>query len=633
MLYPIHSETREVRDLNGYWSFKTDPQEAGREEKWFFQPLENTIPMFVPASYNDQPQCAELRNYVGVVWYEQTFFVPSAWKTRRTVLRFGSVTHHAKVWVNGVQVAEHKGGFLPFEADISEHITFDTENRVTVEVDNRLDWSCLPPGFVDTKGPASWPPWPYEEKIQQYAFDFFNYAGIHRPVRLCSIPKTFVEDITVVTGIDGTTGIINYSIRSAGGASAVEVSATDKLNNRVAVSEGASGKLEIAGATLWEPGEGYLYTLTVRLLADDGTLLDVYRLPVGIRTVKIENGKFLINGRPFYFKGFGKHEDSVFRGRGINEAQTLMDFNIMKAMGANSFRTAHYPYAEETMRLADELGLVVIDETPAVGMYSINPNDPWFTAGKIDERTLAHHKDVMRDLIQRDKNHACVAVWCIANEAGTREEGAEPYFKELIELTREMDPHRPLTVVHASDRHAINCRVSHLVDVVCINRYFGWYQDNGRLEPVEYQLELDLQHVYEKFGKPVFMTEYGADTIDGFHANTSRAFSEEYQWDYLEAYSKVFDRLPFLVGEHIWNFADFDTKQAPMRVMGNRKGVFTRERAPKSCVRFLRQRWTSSDVRERPATAGEAARYLKRNVQTSGEKNKEMIADDKWIGM
>lgn len=188
--------------------------------------------------------------------------------------------------------------------------------------------------------------------------------------------------------------------------------------------------------------------------------------------------------------------------------------------------------------------------------------------------------------------------------------------------------------MHASDRHAINCRVSHRVDVVCINRYFGWYQDNGRLDPLEYQLELDLQHVYEKFSKPVFMSEYGADTIAGFHANTPRAFSEEYQWDFLEAYSNAFDRLPFLVGEHVWNFADFDTKQAVMRVMGNRKGVFTRDRAPKSCARFLRQRWTSSGIGERPATAGQSPRYLKQNRQTAGRtENKDMIAGDKWIGM
>lgn len=629
MLYPINSETREVRELGGYWNFKTDPAEVGRTEEWFCRPLEKTIPMFVPASYNDQTQSAELRNYVGIVWYEQTFFVPAVWQAQRTVLRFGSVTHHAKVWINGIPVAQHKGGFLPFEADISKHITFKAENRVTVEVANRLDWSCLPPGFVDTKGPESWPPWPCKEKVQQYAFDFFNYAGIHRPVRLCSIPKTSIEDITVVTDINDTTGIIDYSIEANG---SVEISVLDHSGSEVATGIGASGRIEISNAHFWEPGEGYLYTFAVRLKENDA-LLDVYRLPTGIRTVKIEDGKFLINGRPFYFKGFGKHEDSVFRGRGINEAQTLMDFNVMKSMGANSFRTAHYPYAEETMRLADEMGLVVIDETPAVGMYSINPDDPWFTDGKIDDRTLAHHKEVMRDLIKRDKNHACVAVWCIANEAGTREEGAEPYFKELIELTRELDPRRPLTVVHASDRHAIDCRVSHLVDIVCINRYFGWYQDNGRLEPVEYQLELDLQHVYEKFGKPVFMTEYGADTIDGFHANTPRAFSEEYQWDYLEAYSNVFDRLPFLVGEHVWNFADFDTKQAPMRVMGNRKGVFTRERAPKSCVRFLRQRWNSSGVSERPATAGAPPRYLKQSEQTAQQQNKEMIANDKWIGM
>ncbi|MDN8847931.1 glycoside hydrolase family 2 TIM barrel-domain containing protein, partial [Staphylococcus aureus] len=119
---------------------------------------------------------------------------------------------------------------------------------------------------------------------------------------------------------------------------------------------------------LWKPLNAYLYHLEVSLI-DDGELIDTYAERFGIRSVEVAKDKFLINGEPFYFKGFGKHEDSYYHGRGMNEVANVLDFNLMKWIGANSFRTSHYPYSEEMMRLADEQGIVVIDETTAVGVH------------------------------------------------------------------------------------------------------------------------------------------------------------------------------------------------------------------------------------------------------------------------
>ena len=178
-----------------------------------------------------------------------------------------------------------------------------------------------------------------------------------------------VDDITVVTGFEGTTGSVDYTIATAGGTGSetVTVSLRDADGVEVARADGARGTLTIADVVLWKPGAAYLYSLTAEI-RDAGTLLDSYTLPVGVRTVEVRGKEFLINGEPFYFTGFGMHEDHVAIGKGHGNAQMVNDFQLLDWVGANSFRTSHYPYAEEVMEFADRHGIVVIDETAAVGL-------------------------------------------------------------------------------------------------------------------------------------------------------------------------------------------------------------------------------------------------------------------------
>ncbi len=359
MLYPITTETRGQVDLNGIWNFKID-EGNGFDEKWYQQPLENAMSMAVPSSYNDVAVTKELRNHVGWVWYERSFTVPNYMLNERIVLRFGSATHFAKVYVNGQLITEHKGGFTPFEAELNDFVS-KGKNRVTVAVNNIVDESTLPVGIYK------------EEEVEGLGkvvqnspnFDFFNYAGLHRPVKIYTTPKTYVEDITVVTDIIGDQGVIDYQLEVNGIVDDVQISIFDEDDQKVASASGEKGKITIENAKLWEPLNAYLYTMRIELNGAN----DVYEQPVGIRTVEVKNGQFLINDKPFYFKGFGKHEDTPIHGRGFNEASNVMDFNLIKWIGANSFRTAHYPYSEEIMRLADREGIVVIDETPAVGVH------------------------------------------------------------------------------------------------------------------------------------------------------------------------------------------------------------------------------------------------------------------------
>jgi len=364
----------------------------------------------------------------------------------------------------------------------------------------------------------------------------------------------------------------------------VKINLIDEAGKIICSSNKLKDILTVNNPNLWQPLNAYLYSLDIKILNDKNELIDHYTQTAGIRTVKVENGKFLINDKPFYFKGFGKHEDMDIKGKGMDDAINARDFNLLKWMGANSFRTSHYPYSEEILNLADKLGFVVIDESPAVGLGS-----DMFENKKL----LDHHLEIMEKLIKRDKNHPSVVMWSLANEPHCYEPSAEKYFSKVAKLTRELDPERPITIVICSKPNL--SKVAHLIDVISVNYYFSWYTTPGRLDILEYQLETVLNEWYDLYKKPVFMAEYGADTIAGFHSVPSAMFTEEYQTDLLSLNHKVFDKLDFVIGEHPWNFADFSTRQICIKTLGNKKGVFTRQRQPKAAAHLLRKRWLAKN--------------------------------------
>lgn len=592
MLYPIENRVREVKSLDGIWNFKIDRNNSGIDEKWYESPLKEVVPMAVPSSFNDLMTETEDREHVGYVWYETNFAIPEGWSGKRIVLRFGSAAHHAVCWLNGQEIIRHKGGFLPFESDITELIEqgdgakepMEDACRLTVALSNILDWTCLPSGEIVAKDGSGYPEgYHYQDTF----FDFYNYAGIHRPVKLYTTPRRYIEDIVIQTSLknDFTEAVISCSI--TGTDSVKRILILDEDGNAVAEKKNAGNQTELTvqEPKLWQPGRAYLYRLRV-----EGEE-DVYTESFGIRTIEVTAKAFLINGQPFYFRGFGKHEDSDVHGRGMDLALNVRDFNLMKWMGANSFRTSHYPYSEEMMMLADREGFVLIDEIPAVGMCFWGEKKV-FDGTRVNEKTLEHHLDTLKDLYGRDKNHPCVVMWSVANEADTGEDGAVPYFKTVIETMRSLDHTRPVTMVHTM-WPAID-KVSRWLDVICVNRYFGWYSDHGHLEVIGLQVKKEMREWYEKYHKPIIMTEYGADTIAGLHKMPPVAFSEEFQCAFLNEFHKVFDQLDFMIGEHVWAFADFQTKQGLTRVDGNKKGVFTRNRQPKMAAYLLKERWTKA---------------------------------------
>jgi beta-glucuronidase len=590
MLSPRQSSTRERTSLDGLWRFALDPRGAGRAERWWTTGLPGNAEMPVPASFNDVVPTREARDHVGDVWYQRTVWVPRGWDGQRIVLRFDAATHRATVWVGDTQVVEHEGGYTPFEADITENVRPGADVRVTVVVNNELSWTSIPPGYVQELDDG--------RRVQQYFHDFFNYAGLHRSVWLHTRPRVHVSDLTVTTtGFDDTNAVVTYRAVVEGcEGHDVRVTVRDAAGAEVARGAGGDGTLRIADVQLWRPGAGYLYTLEIEVLGPGGDLVDVYPQPFGVRTVAVDGHRFLINDEPFHFTGFGKHEDFPIHGRGHDLAVMIHDFELLKWVGANSFRTSHYPYDEAVLDYADRHGVVVIDETAAVGL-NLDTGTPilgadaltTYSDATISARTQEIHRRAIRELVARDKNHPCVVMWSIANEPDTVPPEARPYFEPLVAETRRLDPTRPVAFANFMKATPERDVVSDLFDVLLLNRYFGWYVHTGDLETAERALEGELRQWAQR-GKPIVMTEYGADTQPGLHSLTSEPWSEEFQTDLLAMSHRVFDRVDAVVGEQIWNFADFATRSGIMRVDGNKKGVFTRDRRPKAAAHALRRR-------------------------------------------
>jgi beta-glucuronidase len=587
MLYPQSNSHRQMTDLSGFWQTRFDPDEVGRRENWQ-NGLTDGMPIAVPASWNDQFE--QWRDYMGTAWYHTTFSLPWGWQGQRIFVRFGAVSYLAEVWLNGECLGEHEGGHLPFAFDITNFVR-DEGNQLVVRVNGELLPDRVPPGSLGGKAGISFGRVDHPDT----SFDFFPYSGIERPVLLYTTPQTAITDVTVVTTIDGTNGVVSVNVKRPDGDPvsvrvALKGHGADVATEQNAARESSDVTITVPNAALWSPEAPNLYGLTVELL-NNGSVVDRYTLDIGIRTIAVVGDRLLLNGQSLKLVGFGRHEDFPVVGKGMLPALILKDYALMRWIGANSFRTTHYPYSEQMMQLADQLGFLVIDETPAVGLFFTDPGL---------ERRNAVCKQFLREMIERDKNHPCVIMWSIANEPHTAKpearqaynrdltvvehpsyEAAVNTFREQAELARSLDPTRPVTLV--SHEGAIE-EAYQYVDVLALNRYHGWYALSG-------QIDVDLVH--ELYSKPFILSEFGTDTIPGHHAQPPEMFSEEYQAEFITKYIKLLDSKPFVVGQHIWNLCDFKTSQGVIRMGGfNFKGVFTRDRRPKLAAHRIRELWT-----------------------------------------
>jgi len=595
MLYPQDNLFRQMRDLSGFWNFRFDPEELGNRCSWF-DGFDGGQPIAVPASWNEQ--FADSRDYLGTGWYQTRFHLPWGWQGQRIYLRFNSVNYYAEAWLNGHYLGNHEGGHLPFVFDITDQVR-DAVNLLIVRVNGELAPDHVPPGGLHGAAGISFGRTDYPDT----SFDFFPYCGIQRPVLIYAVPQEAINDLTVITEITGTTGVVKVKLECSSASSLTALARLDghgvSLSTEQALKDNAGEMLlEVPDAALWSPSTPNLYHLSVELRRNNEAI-DRYTLRIGIRTIAVEGDQLLLNGQPLRLLGFGRHEDFPIVGRGLLNPLIVKDYELLRWVGANSFRTSHYPYSEQMMDLADELGFLVIDETPAVGLF--------FTGDGLAKRSRLCEQ-YLRELIARDKNHPSVIMWSLANEPhtalpearqkyyqgfevipGASHPAAVQAFKAQADLARSLDPSRLVTLV--SHEGALE-EVFEFMDVVCLNRYFGWYSQSGQIEEGVRLLEQELELIHRRYPKPFVLAEFGADTIPGHHANPPEMFSEEYQAQFLTRYIQMLNSKPYVVGQHVWNMCDFKTAQGVVRMGAyNYKGVFTRDRRPKMAAHRLRELW------------------------------------------
>lgn len=586
LLFPQQNHLRQLLDASGIWEFQPDPQEIGLEQRWFEQlPQPRYLP--VPGTWNETFD--DLRNYLGLAWYRKEVSVPPQWKEEQVFIRVGSANYAATVYVNGVEVARHLGGHLPFVAEIGHALCWDAPNSIAIAVENKPLPERVPAGPTPTGGLFAGPFAGYPATT----YDFFPYAGLHRSVLLFTCPSSHIDDLTVSSTLEGSSALVTVKVATVGTAQHGKVELGGQHASFTLEHNQATVQLRLPQARLWSPSDPHLYSLQVTL-EEAGQTIDLYTLPVGVRTVEVKGSQLLLNGQPLYLTGFGRHEDAALSGRATNLNVLARDYELMRWMGANSFRAAHYPHSEETAQLADRLGILIIAEIPAVS-YNFADSDA------LIEARFAQCQQQLTELIQRDKNHPSVIMWNIANEpmvGNPLAPGAndphgvaqgERVFTALYQQARTHDPSRPVTLVGVMNGPESWLGIT---DLVSINRYNGWYRDVGRINDGVADLEQEIDHLHQKFQKPVLFTEFGADTVAGMHAQPAEMWTEEYQTEFMQAYLDLADRKPYVVGMQLWVFADFKTGQGIFRVGGlNHKGVFTRDRRPKMAAHFLRSRW------------------------------------------
>jgi beta-glucuronidase len=278
----------------------------------------------------------------------------------------------------------------------------------------------------------------------------------------------------------------------------------------------------------------------------------------------------------------------------------VKDYGMMRWLGANSYRTSHYPYSEEEMQLADREGFLIISEIPAVNLRFDNESE-------MDERLRMCCQQI-NELVARDKNHPSVIMWSVANEPqppnvpsmsvyggqnatiDSINKQGKSFLDALIRYTRQQDCTRLVTfasVIGTPLEWHSEC------DLIAMNRYWGWYIYGGDLKRAAHMFDQELETTWDFHHKPILLSEFGAESISGMHGNPPLMWTEEYQADIIRTYLELGTSKSYVVGMHVWCFADFASVQGVMRAGGfNLKGVLTRTREPKLSASVLREFWS-----------------------------------------
>lgn len=576
--YPqiINIQSRQRTSLDGQWKYIVDPYGNGYYNyRLVPNPVGNTF--FADKSYDDDrtrlieynfdrnqslnvpgdwnTQNDKLYYYEGKLWY-RTRFSGSPKAGKRQFLYFGAVNYEAVVALNGEKICRHTGGFTPFNIEVTDRIK-DGENSLVVMVDNTRDKDGIPTDNCD----------------------WWNYGGITRSVYLVETPEIFIRDYSVQLD-KSYKSISGYVCVDGAGAGQEVTLAIPELQLSTSVKTDSEGWAEFrikAKPELWSPENPKLYDIVL----SSGE--DVISDRIGFRIIETKGKDILLNGQKIFCRGVSIHEEAPYsNGRIVSREQDRILLDWAKELGCNFIRLAHYPHNEEMVRLAEELGLMVWSEIPA-----------YWTISWTNPETYANAEQQLKDMITRDMNRANIVIWSVANETPLSDERLN-FLSRLIDKARELDPTRLVSAAMEVEMNkdgfrTVNDPLLSKVDLISFNQYMGWYTGNS-------DICAETSWVFP-VEKPVFVSEFGAGALYGFHGDRTERFTEEYMADcYRQNIEMMSNRMPGFSGTTPWVLKDF---RSPRRALAgiqddfNRKGLISEQGQKKSAF-YIIQEWYNS---------------------------------------
>ena len=559
----------------------------------------------VPHTWNGKDgQDGENDYYRGQCWYQKQVAAEALKEDEVAYLEFQGVNSSCDVYVNGQCIGHHDGGYSTFRFDVTEFAKsgkFD----LSVLVDNREN-DCVYPQTAD----------------------FTFYGGIYRDVNLIVTNKNHFElgyfggpGVKITPKVDGTKGILNV-VPYVVGEGKVNITLCDKEGNVVGQSNGED--IEVENVHLWNGlKDPYLYKVCIKLVDEAGKELDSVCKNIGFRFFKVDHNKgFFLNGKSYPLRGVCRHQDLRDAGNAVDKAHHDRDMEMIKEIGANTVRLAHYQHDDYTLDLCDQLGLVIWAEVPYISKHLANGNE--------------NIENQLKELIVQQYHHPSIVVWGISNEITMFKKGRkQQYMEENIKLNKiahELDDTRLTTMACFSMCGPMN-KVAKITDVVSWNLYFGWYVPFKFLNKLWFGFYRFVNHK-----TIVGMSEYGAEAMTNLHSNNPHVgdSTEEYQADYHEYMLKFYAKRPYFWATHIWNMFDFgsDGRKHGGDNGVNHKGLVTFDRKIKKDSFYICKAYWSED----PFVHITGKRFAKRDKENmvvkvySNQPEVSLYCNDKLVG-
>ncbi|MGD1946808.1 MAG: glycoside hydrolase family 2 protein [Croceivirga sp.] len=496
--------------------------------------------IMVPGDWNSQKE--KLFYYEGSVWYKKSFNIPDYDASKRYYLHFGAVNYRADVYVNGKKLGMHKGGFTAFNFEMTKHVKAE-DNFVIVRVDNKRA----------------------ADEIPTLNTDWWNYGGITRDVTIYELTPTFIEDYSLQMS-QTDKKILNGYVQLNGTTKAnakVTIKIDElKVNKEVSTDENGYAKFTIPAKKVkrWSDTNPKLYKVT--FTAGEDTIED----KIGFRQIATKGSDILLNGETVFLKGICIHEEKPMRGgraHSMEDARMLLGW--AKELGCNYVRLAHYPHNENMLRLADEMGIMVWEESPV-----------YWTIQWGNKEVLKKAQQQLKELISRDKNRAATIIWSMANETPQSNERLA-FLTNLVETAKSLDGTRLISA--ALEDHdkkgvknvlTVDDKLSDILDILSFNQYYGWYGGQAsNIKNIRWEVDID---------KPIIISEFGAGAQQGFHADEETRWSEEFQDMLYRETLPVLAKIPQISGITPWILADFRSPRrmlTPYQKGWNRKGLIS----------------------------------------------------------